>query len=118
MGKKNEVKYTTKDSGKRVNYKSGMRRDIQDDKPRYDLCYQPMLKRWAELMSRGAKKYGENNWQLANSEEELKRFKASAYRHFYQWFNEENIEEDHAASLIFNVAAVEMLKEKLKGKKC
>jgi hypothetical protein len=107
-------KYVTKDSGKRIDYKSGMRRDLQgEDKARYDLVYQPMFKRWAELMARGALKYGENNWKLANSEEELKRFKASAYRHFFQWFNGENPEEDHAAAVFFNIAAAEMVKEKL-----
>ena len=109
--------FKTKDSGERIDYKSGMRRDVQrEDKARYDLVYQPMLKRWAELMARGAVKYGENNWQLANSEEELIRFKASAYRHFFQWFNGEALEEDHASAVFFNVAAAEMLKEKLKHK--
>lgn len=107
-------KFVTKDSGKRIDYKSGMRRDIQDGKIRYDLVYMPMFKRWANLMTRGAEKYGENNWQLANSEEELKRFKASAFRHFMQWFNGENLEEDHGAAVFFNISAAEMVKEKLK----
>jgi hypothetical protein len=75
-----------------------------------------MLKRWAELMTRGADKYGDRNWELAKSKEELERFKASAFRHFYQWINEENTEEDHAAAIFFNVSAVEMLKDKLKPK--
>ena len=30
-----------------------MVRDVNDDKPMYILCWQPMLKRWAELMTRG-----------------------------------------------------------------
>jgi len=106
--------YVTKDSGERKEYKSGMHRDLDKGKPRYDLIYQPMLKRWAELMARGADKYGDNNWMKANSEEELKRFKASAYRHFYDWLNNENTDEDHSAAIMFNVAAVEYLKEKLK----
>ncbi len=112
-----QKKFKTFDSGKRVDFKSGMRRDTQEGKPDFWLCYQPLLKRWAELMSRGAEKYGRRNWQLANSEEELDRFKSSAYRHFYQWVNDENLEEDHASATIFNIAAVEMLKDKLKNGK-
>jgi hypothetical protein len=109
-------KFVTKDSGKRQNWKSGMRRDIQDDKPRYDLCYIPMFTRWAMLMNRGAVKYGERNWEKANSVEELERFKASAFRHLIQWFNGEE-EEDHAAAVLFNISGAEMVKEKLKGGK-
>lgn len=71
------TKFITKDSGKRQDFDSGMRRDIQEGKPRYDLCYLPMFTRWAELMDRGAEKYGERNWEKANSKEELERFKSS-----------------------------------------
>lgn len=104
--------YTTKDSGKRADFKSGMRRDLEQGKPRYDLIYRPILKRWAGLMARGAEKYGENNWCKANSEEELKRFKSSAFRHFMQWLEGED-DEDHAAAVLFNIAAVEYMKHKL-----
>lgn len=106
-------KFVTKDSGARKEWESGMQRDTQDDKPRFDLIWQPMLKRWAELMARGAKKYDENNWMKANSPEELVRFKASAYRHLFQWFNGENPEEDHAAAIFFNVMGAEYVKEKI-----
>ena len=104
------MKFITKDSGARQDYKSGMRRDIQSVKPRYDLCIplkgEPMFKRWAELMARGAEKYGERNWEKANSQEELDRFKASAFRHFMQWMmNETN--EDHASAIYFNVQCAE-----------
>lgn len=102
--------YKIKDSGKSVTFKTGMNRDIQDDKPRYDLVYLPMLQRWAELMARGAKKYGERNWEKARTDEELNRFKASAFRHLIQWLNEEN-DEDHAAALFFNISGVEMIKK-------
>ena len=64
--------FITKDSGKRQQYKSGMQRDLQDGKPRYDLVIplgtkEPMLKRWAELLQRGMDKYGYRNWEKANS---------------------------------------------------
>src|SRR5258706_9099353 len=77
--------FITKDSGKREEFSTGMRRDTQDDKPRYDLIDRPFLKRWAELMARGAMKYGENNWRKAATSEELTRFRASAVRHMFQY---------------------------------
>jgi hypothetical protein len=105
--------YVTKDSGERVLFDSGMNRDTDAGKPRYDLCYLPMFKRWADLVARGAVKYGENNWMLANTEAEMNRFKASAFRHFMQWFNNWDTDEDHAAAIFFNVSAVEYMKQKL-----
>ena len=109
-------KFTTKDSGKRKEFKSGMVRDIEEDKPRYDLLYFPMLKRWAELMARGAKKYGEGNWEKAEGEEELNRFKASALRHMIQWFEGQE-DEDHASAVMFNISGAEMVKAKINGTK-
>ena len=105
--------YIVADSGERQNYKSGMRRDLQKGKIRYDLVDQAMLKRWAQQMTLGAEKYGVRNWQLADSEEELDRFRASAYRHFYQWFNGEGTEEDHASAVFFNISSAEYVKNKL-----
>jgi hypothetical protein len=104
--------YITKDSGKRQDYASGMRRDLQAGKPRYDLIPIPMLTRLAGLYERGAVKYGDCNWMLANSEEELNRFKASAMRHMFQWANGED-DEDHASAIVFNVFAYETIREKM-----
>lgn len=97
-----------------------MRRDIQDGKPRYDLIIaigheHDMLTRWAEILERGMTKYGYRNWEKANSDEEYLRFKASAWRHFVQWFKGED-DEDHAAAVFFNINAAEYLKEKLNKK--
>jgi len=108
-------KYTTKDSGKRVDFKSGMRRDTDDGKPRYDLIYLPMLTRLAELHARGVAKYGERNWENADSIEEMNRFKASAFRHFIQWAQYED-DEDHASAILFNINAYEATKEKINEK--
>ena len=110
-------KFVTKDSGKRQDYESGMRRDIQEGKPRYDLVVplameDHMLKRWASLLERGMAKYGYRNWELANSVEEMVRFQASAFRHFIQW-TEGQEDEDHAAAVFFNIQAYEYVKEKL-----
>lgn len=114
-------KFITKDSGKRQQYASGMQRDLQEGKPRYDLIIplgseNPMLKRWAELLERGMTKYGYRNWEKAESDEELIRFKASAFRHFVQWFSGEE-DEDHASAVFFNINAVEFLKEKMDGRR-
>ncbi len=107
------VPYRTLDSGQRKQYESGMQRDTDQGKPRYDLLWEPMLTRWAELMARGAVKYGENNWQKANSEAELIRAKASAFRHFMQWMRGD-IDEDHAVAVFFNISTAEYIKGKLK----
>jgi dATP/dGTP diphosphohydrolase len=105
--------FVTKDSGERQEFSTGMVRDTQNDKPRYDLVDWPMIKRWADLMQRGAVKYGEHNWKKASTATELSRFQASALRHMVQWFNGD-IDEDHAAACYFNIAGAEMVKEKLK----
>ena len=105
--------YETLDSGSRERCQSGMVRDTQDGKPRYDLVDRAFLKRWADLMARGAAKYGEENWRQAAGEEELKSFKASALRHMFQWLDGD-ITEDHAVAVAFNVSGAEMVKEKMK----
>ena len=116
-------KYITKDSGKRLQYKTGMRRDVQDGKPAFDLVLpklmgykDQLLTRWAELMERGRAKYGRRNWELAKTPEELERFKASANRHFMQWLLGED-DEDHAAAVLFNIQAAEYVKWRIENRK-
>lgn len=166
--------FQTKDSGKREEFASGMVRDVQDDKPRYDLVYKPLYirwiryqgptlplqlldvamqmylggdtsadhaaallqginafecvkeygayvpclayhplyYRWAMLMMRGAKKYGDNNWMKAEGEAELNRFKASAERHLQQYLRGDT-DEDHGAAVCFNLAGAEYVKTKM-----
>lgn len=108
--------FITKDSGERLEYESGMRRDIQVGKPRFDLFLVPgipyddqFFTRIGSLLERGATKYGERNWQLAKSQEELDRFRASGLRHMVQWFCGE-LDEDHAAAVVFNLMAAEYVK--------
>lgn len=110
------MKFETKDSGKRVDYKNGMRRDTNEGKPRYDLIPIMPLKRLAELYERGAIKYGDRNWELANSQEELDRFKASAMRHMFQWANGET-DEDHPTATVWNLFAYLTIEDKLNGRK-
>ncbi len=108
-------KFITKDSGERQEFSTGMKRDTQTNKPRYDLVDIPMLKRWAELMARGAEKYGENNWRKAATEEEMNRFAASLLRHTFQLLEGDRT-EDHGAAICFNAAGYEMVREKIYGK--
>src|ERR1039457_41594 len=108
--------YETKDSGAREVFTSGMVRDTQAGKPRYDLIDRAFLKRWADLMARGAAKYGEENWRQATGEAELKRFKASALRHMFQWLDGDTT-EDHAAAIAFNVSGACMVEGKIKNEK-
>lgn len=116
---KTVVTWETKDSGTRKEFDSGMKRDIEDGKPRFDLTEplgipyeEQMSTRFAGLMSRGAEKYDARNWEQANSEEEMARYYSSAYRHFKQWYHGET-DEDHAAAVFFNITAAEALKYKL-----
>jgi len=115
--------YTLKDSGKRQDYASGMKRDLQEGKPRFDLILPEsqelettLLYRWAILMEKGIQKYGNRNWEKANSQEELERFKASAFRHFIQAMSGKT-DEDHFAAVLFNLNAVVYLTDKLCKKK-
>ncbi len=108
--------FVTKDSGERQQFSTGMVRDTTAGKTRYDLVYMPMFKRWAEIMTRGAEKYTANNWMKAETEEELSRFRESAFRHFMQWFLNENPDEDHAAAVYFNIAGAEYVRERIRVK--
>jgi hypothetical protein len=106
-----KLQFVTKDSGKRVQFASGMVRDTQEGKPRFDLVEMDLLWRIAGLYGRGAVKYSPNNWRKAKGKAELDRFKESAIRHFMQWFRGDT-DEDHAAAVYFNIAGHDWLKNK------
>lgn len=104
--------FEVKDSGKREEYPSGMRRDTQEGKPDYTLIDPVGLERVAIHLVKGAEKYGRDNWRKANSEDELTRFKSSAFRHFMQWLRGD-VDEDHMAAVVFNLFAAEYVKREL-----
>ncbi|MDG4825985.1 DUF5664 domain-containing protein [Asanoa sp. WMMD1127] len=113
--------FETKDSGVRWSYPTGMVRDTQDGKPRFDLLIpkgipydEQMITRFAALLARGAVKYGDRNWEKATTQEELDRFHASAFRHFMQWLAGET-DEDHAAAVTYNVWAAEKVKYEMRN---
>lgn len=102
--------FVVKDSGARMEFDSGMVRDTEDGKVKYDLVLDgPMFERWAEHMTKGAAKYNDRNWMLARGPAELARFRRSAFRHFLQWFRGDN-DEDHAAAVMFNINGAEYVK--------
>jgi hypothetical protein len=100
-----------KDSGERLQFDSGMIRDITSDKIKWHFVADgPMLKRWAVHMTKGATKYSDRNWMKANSEAEAERFRESAFRHFMQWYNGD-YDEDHAAACFFNINGYEYVQD-------
>ncbi len=114
--------FKTKDNGTRHEFETGMQREIQSGKPRFDLIIpegipydELVLTRWAKLMERGVQKYSARNWEKACTKEELDRFKSSAFRHFIQWFADE-MDEDHMAAILFNIQGAEFVKYKLQNK--
>jgi hypothetical protein len=101
--------FTTKDSGKRQEFDSGMVRDTQDGKPRFDLIPIGPLARLANLYMRGAVKYDENNWQKGQP---YSRAYASLLRHIYAWRAGEAT-EDHLAAVVWNAMALMYYEEKM-----
>lgn len=112
------LEFTVKDSGERKQFSSGMVRDTARGKVQWHRVAEgPMLRRWAEHLTKGAEKYpdlpdGRANWTLAEGSEELTRFRESAFRHFMQWFLGET-DEDHAAAVFFNINGAEYARERL-----
>lgn len=102
--------FVVKDSGKRMEFESGMVRDMEEGKIDYSLVLDgPMFDRWAEHLTKGAVKYDARNWMKARGEKELMRFKRSALRHFIKWFRDE-VDEDHGSGVYFNINGAEYVK--------
>lgn len=107
--------FVVKDSGNRLEFKSGMQRDSTEGKKDYTLAMDgPMFERWVEHLRKGSIKYHKRNWMKANGQEELDRFRESAFRHFMAWFRGE-IDEDHAAGVFFNINGACYVEDKLKN---
>lgn len=112
--------FIIRDSGAREQFTSGMVRDTQEGKTDYTRVLDgPMLDRWAEHLTKGARKYpdvapGVANWTLASGQPELVRFKKSAFRHFRQWLRGDS-DEDHAAAVYFNINGYEYVRVRLNG---
>ncbi len=113
-------KFIIKDSGQRVQFASGMVRDVATDKTDYELIFNgPMADRWAEHLTKGARKYpdaspGVPNWTLAAGKAELVRARKSFVRHVFQYLKGD-VDEDHAAAILFNVNLMEYVKARLQA---
>jgi dATP/dGTP diphosphohydrolase, N-terminal len=107
--------FVVKDSGARQKFASGMQRDTDEGKTLWHLVASgPMLRRWAEHLTAGARKYTANNWMKATGPAELARFRESAFRHFMQWFSGDR-DEDHAAAVMFNLNGAEYVQGRIDG---
>lgn len=113
--------FETKSFGEKKVFESWMVREIDNTKPRFDLIIpkwipyeHQLITRFAQLMARGVEKYSARNWENASTEEEMERFKESAFRHFMQWFMWED-DEDHAVAVFFNIQWAEYIKHKKYG---
>lgn len=110
-----------KDSGERVTYASGSMRDPSTGKIKWSrITFGPMMRRWAQHLTNAEVKYpdpmpGIPNFTLVETEEEYRRYKESAFRHFMSWFHEET-DEDHASAVFFNINGVEIIKDKREGR--
>ena len=103
--------FETKNSWDNITHNSWFIRENKEDKVDYTLIPTDMLKRVAELYTRGAKIYWRYNWANASGEEELLLYKQSAFRHFIQWQNWET-DEDHMAAVVFNLFWYEFCRNK------
>lgn len=91
----NEVK----DSGRRQEFITGSRRDLNEGKGRYDLLPPHAIHRLAKHFENGTKKYGDRNWELGQP---LGRYLDSAIRHIFQHLAGMR-EEDHLAAAAWNI---------------
>lgn len=109
--------FKIKDSGARQEFSGGMVRDTTEGKVNFlNVRIGPMLRRWADHLTKGRQKYpdpepGVPNWTLAAGVEEFLRAKESAARHFEQWLAGER-DEDHAAAVFFNINLAEYVLDK------
>ena len=111
--------FITKDQWEHKQFSTGMMRDTNKGKPRFDLVHplgipyeEQRFTRLAKLLGRWAEKYSERNWEKAETPAELDRFMESAQRHFHQRYFWEK-DEDHMAAVIFNMIGAEMVKYKM-----
>ncbi|KKK63326.1 hypothetical protein LCGC14_2995400, partial [marine sediment metagenome] len=86
------MKHDLKHSNEKQEFSTGAQRDSQEDKSRPDLISCLFLDRLGTLLGKGAKYYGERNWEKGMP---LSRFLGSAMRHLVQTIDGQE-DEDHA----------------------
>ena len=91
--------FAVKDSGARVDFSTGSRRDVEDDKLDWTLLPFFGLRRVVRHLMKGASKYGRNNWRLGQS---MGRADRSLLRHAIDGYFAGDRSEDHLAAIVFN----------------
>lgn len=97
-----EHQFVTRDSGQRQDFGNGSLRDTNEGKPRPDLISSKATLRHAELMARGAAKYGARNWEKGQP---TSRFLESLQRHLLMARLGDKV-EDHWAAIRYNVDGI------------
>ena len=91
--------YQIKDSGKRQEFKTGARRDLQKGKGRFDLLPPRTIKALALHFEKGCLKYGDRNWEKGIP---ISRYLSSGIRHAFQVLEGLN-DENHLIASIWNL---------------
>ena len=71
------------------------------DKPRFDLLLPKFLGEMAQVLTLGARKYGDENWKACDSP---KRYLAALYRHLNAYHQGEGVDEESGVSHLAHVA--------------
>ena len=100
---------TLKDSGQRRQFKTGAVRDRAVGKGRFDLMSTQMNFRLARHYEAGAIKYSDRNWEKGM---EFSVYVDAAKRHLEKYIAGWN-DEDHLAAVIWNIAALMFMEEKM-----
>ena len=107
VGIMTEDKFILKDSGQREEFDSGMVRDTQKGKGRFDLISPFALLRLARIYEKGSEKYDDRNWEKGAK---FGRFLSSALRHIFQYMMGYK-DEDHLAQAAWNLFAIMHLEQ-------
>lgn len=99
---KDSKDFIVKDSGKRQEFSTGARRDIQEGKGRYDLLPVLAIARLAKHFENGAKKYGVDNWKKGIP---IRRYTDSMIRHCFKFLGGAE-DEDHLAAIAWNALCI------------
>ena len=97
-----------KDSGNRRTFDTGVVRDMQTGKGRFDLLPMCVLMRLAKHYEKGAIKYEERNWEKGIP---AHSFADSAMRHLVKYLDGYD-DEDHLIAAIWNLAGLAWTEEK------
>lgn len=85
-----------------MEYNTGMKRELDEGRPRPSLISPYMLIRLAKHLVNGAKKYSDDNWTLGAP---YRRFMDSIMRHWIEIMKGDD-SEDHLSAIIFNAMAI------------